>query len=78
MIFGRQPVYILAAINAILALGIGFGLNLTGEQVGLIMAASTAIIALITNSVVTPVAAPQLPAGTEVKVQGTDTTSTVG
>ncbi|MBU6282578.1 hypothetical protein KGQ64_10085 [bacterium] len=53
-LWGRQPVYILAVIQAALALAVGFGLQLSGDQVALVMALSTAVIALITNRHVTP------------------------
>lgn len=66
MILGREPVLILAALQAIIALGIGFGLKLTGEQVALIIAATAAVIAVITRQVVTPVSSPNLPVGTAV------------
>ena len=53
-----EPALILGAVNAILALGVGFGLHLTSEQVGLINAAVAAIIAVITRTQVTPVNKP--------------------
>lgn len=52
--WNREPTMLLAAIQAVLALVVSFGLNLTAEQVGAIMAASAAIIGLITRSQVTP------------------------
>ena len=42
------------AIEAILALAVGFGLNLSTEQLALIMAAVTAVLALVVRSQVTP------------------------
>lgn len=54
MIFGREPSLILGFLSALLALGIGFGLDLTTEQVGLIMAAASALVAVIVRQVVTP------------------------
>lgn len=53
-IFGREPVAILAAVNAALALGVGFGLNVTSEQQALIGAAVSAVLALIARKAVTP------------------------
>lgn len=53
-LWGRQPVYILAVVQAALALAVGFGLNLSGDQVALVMALATAVVALITNRHVTP------------------------
>lgn len=54
-IFGREPALILGLVQTLLALGIGFGLDLTGEQVALVLAASAAVLAVITRSQVTPV-----------------------
>jgi hypothetical protein len=48
--FGREPALIIGAIQAIVALGIGFGLHVTPEQFGLIMAAVTALLAVLTRS----------------------------
>lgn len=76
-ILGREPALILAALQAALALGIGFGLHISAEQTALIMALAAAVAGLIVRQNVTPTAQPQLPAGTEVKVEGTDATSTV-
>lgn len=53
-VFGRNPVLILAAVQAALALGVGFGLNLTGTQVALVMAFAAAILGLLANRRVTP------------------------
>ncbi len=64
--FGREPAAILGLIQAGVALAIGFGLSLTGEQTALIMAFSAAVVAIITRQSVTPVAAPNLPVGTSV------------
>lgn len=55
-IFNREPVVILALVNALIALGIGFGLNVTGEQTALVMTFSSAVLAFIGRSQVTPVA----------------------
>ena len=52
--FGREPALWLGAIQACLALAVGFGLNLTPEQMSLILAASAAIFSVITRSQVTP------------------------
>lgn len=77
-ILGREPALILAFIQAAIATSIGLGLiDLSPEQVALIMGLAAAAAGLIVRQVVTPTAAPQLPAGTEVKVQGTDATTTI-
>lgn len=54
VIFNREPVVILAAVNAAIALGVGFGANLTGEQQALIGAAVSAVLALIARQAVVP------------------------
>lgn len=54
-LFGREPAMVLAAIQAGLALAVGFGLNLDGQQVTLILAFSAIVLGLITRSRVTPV-----------------------
>jgi hypothetical protein len=56
----RQPVAIVAAIEALLALLLAFGLNLTAEQVGAIIALLTALLAVPVWQAVTPVAEPAL------------------
>lgn len=53
-IWGREPAVVLGAVNAIVALVVGFGLNVTGEQQALIHAAASAVIALWTRRQVTP------------------------
>lgn len=53
-IFGREPVVILAAVNAFVALAVGFGLDMTGEQQALIGAAVSAVLALIARQSVVP------------------------
>jgi hypothetical protein len=54
-IFGREPVLILAFVQAVLALIIGFGADLTAEQSGLVLGGVAAFIGLIARSQVTPV-----------------------
>lgn len=54
MIWNREPALILGAVQALIALAVGFGLNLSPEQVSLILAATAAVLALITRSQVTP------------------------
>lgn len=54
MIFNREPVVILAAVNAAIALGVGFGANVSGEQQALIGAAVSAVLALIARQAVVP------------------------
>lgn len=54
MKLSTEPVAIVAAIEALLALAIGFGLDVTAEQMALIVAATTAVLALFVRSQVTP------------------------
>jgi hypothetical protein len=53
--FNREPALILAAVQAILAVAIGFGVDITTEQLALILAATAAVLGLVTRSKVTPV-----------------------
>ncbi len=55
MIFNREPALVLAFIGALVSLAIGFGLDWTGEQVALVMAAVQAFLGLVTRQKVTPV-----------------------
>jgi hypothetical protein len=54
MIFGREPVLVLAAVQAIVALAVGFGLPLSAEQVSLVVAASAAVLGFVARQQVTP------------------------
>lgn len=53
-VFGREPVVILAAVNAVVALIVGFGLDLSNDQQALIHAAVSALLALFARAKVTP------------------------
>lgn len=52
-LWSREPTLILNAVSAGLALGIGFGLNVTTQQMALTMAFVTTVIALLNRSQVT-------------------------
>lgn len=52
---GSEPALILGAVNAVIALAVGFGLHWTAEQVGLVNAAVAAICAVIMRQNVSPV-----------------------
>lgn len=54
----REPALVTGAVSALIALGVAFGLNLTGEQTGAIMAVTTAVLAFVTRSQVTPASGP--------------------
>ena len=53
-IWGREPALILGLVQAALALAIGFGLKLTPEQFGLVMAFTATLLSVIVRSKVTP------------------------
>lgn len=53
-IFGREPAIVLGALNAVLAAAAGFGFNLSGEQVALLMGAATTLMSLWVRHKVTP------------------------
>ena len=54
-LWGREPAMVIAAISALLSLAIGFGLDVTDVQFGLIMAAVAAVLGLVTRHQVSPV-----------------------
>ena len=54
-ILGREPVLILSAIQAGVALFVAFGLGWTAEQVAVVIAFSAALLGLIARKRVTPV-----------------------
>lgn len=55
MIFGREPAVFLGMIAAILSVALGFGLEISVEQFGLVMAAVSAVVAFCVRQSVTPV-----------------------
>ena len=55
MNFNREPVAIAAAIRALLVVAVGFGLDLSGEQVASIVVAVELVLGLFVRSQVTPV-----------------------
>ena len=50
----REPAVILSAVQAIIALVVSFGLDLTVEQVGAILAATAGVLGWWTRSKVSP------------------------
>jgi len=56
----KEPALIIGFVGALIALGVSFGLPVTAEQVGFVMAFVSAALALVTRSLVTPVASPPL------------------
>ena len=54
MILGREPAMILAFVQAVIVLGVTFGLKLTPEQTGAILALMAITLGIITRQNVTP------------------------
>lgn len=52
-LWGREPAMVVALIQAILVLGVSFGLKLTPEQTAGILTISAIVLGLITRSQVT-------------------------
>lgn len=61
--FQEEPVMVLEIVQAALALIVGFGIGLSGEQVALIMAFSATVVGFLTRQRVTPLARPNLSDG---------------
>ena len=59
-LWGREPAMILAVVQAAMALVATFGLGLTVEQTGAVLALTAAVLGLLTRSQVTPLASPRL------------------
>ena len=55
MIFNREPALILAAVQAVIALVVAFGLEVTSVQTAGILAVTGTILALVVRSKVSPV-----------------------
>lgn len=52
----KEPAIWLGAVGAAIALGVSFGLPVSAEQVGFIMAFVSAVLALVTRQLVSPAA----------------------
>ena len=55
MIWDREPALVLGFVQTVLALVLAFGVDLTVEQVGAILAVSAAGLSLVVRHKVTPV-----------------------
>ena len=53
--WNREPALILGVVQAVLALAVSFGLDLSVEQTGALLAVSAAVLAVVTRQKVTPV-----------------------
>lgn len=59
-LWGRNPALILALVGAVISLAVAFGLSLSAEQTGAIVAVVQIVLGLITRSQVTPTNTPQI------------------
>lgn len=64
MILGREPVLVLALLQALIALMVGFGLQVTAEQLALIESFAAALLGFIARQRVTPLGRPRTDAPT--------------
>jgi hypothetical protein len=55
-LWGREPALIMGMVTALISLAVGFGLDITPEQVSLIVAAVAAVLSVVTRSKVSPAA----------------------
>lgn len=53
-ILGREPAMVVALVQAVIVLGVSFGLSLTQEQTAAILALTAVVLGLITRSRVSP------------------------
>lgn len=53
-LWGREPAMVLAFVQCVIVLGVSFGLQLTPEQTGAILALTAVVLGLITRSQVSP------------------------
>lgn len=51
----KEPALLLGLVQAVLALVVAFGLDLSPEQIGAVLAATAALLSVVTRSKVTPV-----------------------
>jgi hypothetical protein len=59
----QEPVLFQGLIQAVLALGVSFGLHLSGDQVGAILAVTAALLSVATRAQVTPMVNPRTNSG---------------
>ncbi len=57
----REPAVLLGLVQAVLALVLSFGLHITEEQMGAILAVTAFVLAIVTRQAVTPLP-PKAPA----------------
>jgi len=54
MIWKREPALFYGVVNAVIALAVSFGLELKPDQIGALLAVTSALLALLTRSQMTP------------------------
>jgi hypothetical protein len=76
-ILSKEPIVIAGALRSILYILVLAGIiAMDTELLAAVALAAEVVLGLFARQASTPVAAPELPAGTEVKVAGTEDTST--
>ena len=55
-LWGREPAMVLALVQTVIVLAVSFGLKLTPEQTGAILAVTAVVLGLLTRSQVSPTA----------------------
>lgn len=53
-LWGREPAAVVAFVQAVIAVAVAFGLDLSPEQVGAVVAVTALGLGLVTRSQVTP------------------------
>lgn len=57
-LWGREPAMVVALVQCVIVLGVSFGLRLTPEQSGAILALTAVILGLVTRTQVSPASKP--------------------
>lgn len=65
MLWNREPAVIMGVVQAVLGMALAFGIELSQEQVGSIMAGTAAVMALVVRSQVVPIKDELRPGGEE-------------
>lgn len=56
LIFGREPVFWIAVLQALVSLVVAFGLSLSSDQAGAVIAVTTALLAVVQGWATRPIA----------------------
>lgn len=76
MLFNREPAVILGFVGALVALAVGFGLRVSGQQINLIMVFAAAGITLFTGVVTRSQVVPTVVADKQIEVAKAATINT--